>query len=215
MGAYAVIRTGGKQHRVSEGDEIVVERLDGDAGSAVRFEEVLMTAQDGDIAVGAPLVAGAAVTGEIIEQRKGPKLLIFKKKRRQNYRRTKGHRQLETVVRITSLSGDAAPKKKAKAEPKTEAPAADAEPLFTQTADAPRDDLKKISGVGPALEKKLHALGVYTFAQIAAFTPDDIAKVDERLNFKGRIERDDWLGQAAALARGEEPGSADDAAEKE
>ena len=64
------------------------------------------------------------------------------------------------------------------------------------------DDLKKISGVGPVLEKKLNALGITQYAQIAAFTADEIAKVDEVLNFKGRIERDDWLGQAKTLAEG-------------
>ncbi|MEM1285465.1 MAG: 50S ribosomal protein L21 [Pseudomonadota bacterium] len=103
---------------------------------------------------------------------------------------------------------DAAPKAEAKkpaakkAETKkADAPAADA-PLFT-APDGAKDDLKKISGVGPVLEKKLNGLGITTYAQIAGFTADDIAKVDEALSFKGRIERDNWLQQAADLAKGE------------
>lgn len=92
-----------------------------------------------------------------------------------------------------------------KAAPKKEAPAASAGDLpegalFTAPEGA-ADDLKKISGVGPVLEKKLNALGITTYAQVAAFTADDIAKVDDALSFKGRIERDDWLSQAAELAK--------------
>ncbi len=102
---FAVIKTGGKQYKVSENDIIVVEKLDGEAGGSVSFGEVLMHGTDGDVKVGAPLVDGASVTGEVIEQRKGNKVLVFKKKRRQNYRRKRGHRQLETVVRITGIKG--------------------------------------------------------------------------------------------------------------
>ena len=82
-----------------------------------------------------------------------------------------------------------------------EAPADDSAPLFTAPEGEP-DDLKKISGVGPVLEGKLHALGITKYAQVAAFTAEDIAMVDERLSFKGRIERDNWLEQAAELAKG-------------
>lgn len=94
-----------------------------------------------------------------------------------------------------------------KTAPKKEAPAASAGDLpegalFAAPAGA-ADDLKKISGVGPVLEKKLNALGITTFAQVAAFTPEDIAKVDDALSFKGRIDRDNWLEQAATLAKGE------------
>jgi len=94
-----------------------------------------------------------------------------------------------------------------KAAPKKEAPAASTGDLpegalFAAPAGA-ADDLKKISGVGPVLEKKLNALGITTFAQVAAFTPEDIAKVDDALSFKGRIDRDNWLEQAATLAKGE------------
>ena len=102
---FAVIKTGGKQYKVSENDIIVVEKLDAEAGKSVSFGDVLMHGTAGDVKVGAPLVDGASVTGEVIEQRKGNKVLVFKKKRRQNYRRKRGHRQLETVVRITGIKG--------------------------------------------------------------------------------------------------------------
>ncbi|CAM3875130.1 50S ribosomal protein L21 [Litorimonas haliclonae] len=102
---FAVIQTGGKQYKVAENDIIVVEKLDGEAGDKVSFGDVLMHGKDGDVKVGAPLVKGASVAGEILEQRKGAKVLVFKKKRRQNYRRKKGHRQNETAIKITGITG--------------------------------------------------------------------------------------------------------------
>ena len=102
---YAVIKTGGKQYRVQPGDVIVVEKLDGDAGAAVNFGEVLMLGGDKGVTVGAPLIDGAAVAATLIETRKGEKIKIFKKIRRQGYRRTNGHRQMESVLRITGIEG--------------------------------------------------------------------------------------------------------------
>ena len=102
---YAVIKTGGKQYRVQPGDVIVVEKLDGDAGAAVNFGEVLMLGGDKGVTVGAPLIDGAAVAATLVETRKGEKIKIFKKTRRQGYRRTNGHRQMETVLRITGIEG--------------------------------------------------------------------------------------------------------------
>ena len=100
---YAVIRTGGKQYRVEPGTLLRVERLDGDAGAAVEFTEVLLTAGDA-IRVGTPLVDGAVVRGQIIAQGRDKKILIFKKKRRKNYRRRRGHRQSITTVRVTEIA---------------------------------------------------------------------------------------------------------------
>ena len=102
---YAVIKTGGKQYRVQPGDTIVVEKLDGEAGAAVNFGEVLMLGGDKGVTVGAPLIDGAVVAATLIETRKGEKVKIFKKIRRQGYRRTRGHRQLESVLRITGIEG--------------------------------------------------------------------------------------------------------------
>ena len=102
---YAVIKTGGKQYRVQPGDVIVVEKLDGDAGAAVNFGEVLMLGGDKGITLGAPLIDGASVAATLVETRKGEKIKIFKKIRRQGYRRTNGHRQMESVLRITGIDG--------------------------------------------------------------------------------------------------------------
>ena len=102
---YAVIKTGGKQYRVQPGDTIVVEKIDGEAGANVSFGEVLMLGGDKGVTVGAPLIDGAAVAATLIETRKGEKVKIFKKIRRQGYRRTRGHRQLESVLRITGIEG--------------------------------------------------------------------------------------------------------------
>jgi large subunit ribosomal protein L21 len=102
---YAVIKTGGKQYRVQAGDLLVVEKLDGEAGAEVAFDQVLMLGEGADVIVGAPAVDGAVVTATLIETRKGEKIKIFKKIRRQGYRRTGGHRQQETVLRVTSVAG--------------------------------------------------------------------------------------------------------------
>lgn len=100
---YAVIKTGGKQYRVQAGDLLVVEKLDGDVGSEVAFDQVLMLGDGGEVTVGAPMVEGAVVRATFIETRKGEKVKVFKKIRRQGYRRTKGHRQFESVLRVTGL----------------------------------------------------------------------------------------------------------------
>lgn len=102
---YAVIRTGGKQYRVEPGDVLVVEKLGGEPGADVAFSDVLMLGDGASVTVGAPTVDGAAVNATLIETRKGEKVRIFKKIRRQGYRRTRGHRQPETVLRVTSISG--------------------------------------------------------------------------------------------------------------
>ena len=102
---YAVIKTGGKQYRVQPGDLLVVEKLDGEPGANVAFGEVLMLGDGEAVTVGAPLVEGASVAATLIETRKGEKVKIFKKIRRQGYRRTKGHRQIESVLRVTGISG--------------------------------------------------------------------------------------------------------------
>ena len=120
---FAVIKTGGKQYKVAKDDVITVERLPGEAGGNVSFEEVLMLGGD-DTKVGAPLVDGASVNGEIVEQTRGEKIIVFKKQRRQNYRRKKGHRQELTVVKITDIL--AAGKKPAKSKAKAKKPAEEA-----------------------------------------------------------------------------------------
>ena len=101
---YAVVKTGGKQYRVAADDVIKVERLDAEAGSEVMLDDVLMVGGDGEVKVGNPRVDGAAVKAEVLEQAKGPKLVIFKKRRRKNSRRKTGHRQQLTVLRIKDIA---------------------------------------------------------------------------------------------------------------
>ena len=100
---YAVIKTGGKQYRVAKDAVIKVERLDGEVGASVTFPEVLMVGGDNPV-VGTPTVAGASVTATVLEQTRGEKVIIFKKRRRKNYRRRNGHRQHLTVVRIADIA---------------------------------------------------------------------------------------------------------------
>jgi len=102
---YAVIKTGGKQYRVKAGDLLVVEKLGGEPGSTVTFDEVLMLGDGAGVTIGAPVIEGAVVEGALVETRKGEKIKVFKKIRRQGYRRTGGHRQQETVIRVTSIAG--------------------------------------------------------------------------------------------------------------
>jgi large subunit ribosomal protein L21 len=104
---YAVIRTGGKQYRVTPGSVLRLERLAGDIGASVEFPEVLLAGSDeadAAVRIGRPLVEGAIVRGEIVAQGRDRKVLIFKKKRRKNYRRRRGHRQSITTVRVTEIA---------------------------------------------------------------------------------------------------------------
>lgn len=228
---FAVVKTGGKQYKVASGEVLKIEKIAGNAGEKVQFNEVLMLGGD-KTTVGTPTVAGAGVQAEILEQGKGPKVINYVKRRRKHSsQRKKGHRQQLTVVRITDILASGADKsgvmaavngagfvaaagaagaaaaapKKAKAEKKAPAKAAapkKAKAEKAAPAAAGADDLKELSGVGPALEKKLHAAGVTTFAQIAAWGAADIAEFDEKLSFKGRIEREGWVDQAKALVKG-------------
>ncbi|HWP24032.1 MAG TPA: 50S ribosomal protein L21 [Candidatus Binatia bacterium] len=100
---YAVIRTGGKQYRVAEGEIIKVEKLDGEVGDKVTLGDVLFVGGNGEVAIGAPLVANARVTGEIVGHGRAKKIIVFKKKRRKSYSRQKGHRQYQTTLRITAI----------------------------------------------------------------------------------------------------------------
>lgn len=102
---YAVIKTGGKQYRVSKDDVVTIEKVPGDAGATIEFDQVLMIGSGADVKIGAPVVSGAKVIAELVEQSRGPKLIAFKKRRRKNSRRKKGHRQDLSVVRITDIAG--------------------------------------------------------------------------------------------------------------
>ncbi|MBD1549023.1 50S ribosomal protein L21 [Roseibium aggregatum] len=203
---FAVIKTGGKQYTVAADDLLKVEKLDAEAGSTVTFDEVLMVGNGTDTTIGAPLVDGASVVAEVVDQGRNRKIIVFKKRRRQNSRRRNGHRQAFTLVKVTDIltggakpAKTAAPKKAAapKAEAKTEEAAA---PAAAAAPAGEADDLKKLNGLGPAIAKKLNEAGITTFAQIAAMTDEDVARVEEELSLKGRFERDNWIEQAKELA---------------
>jgi large subunit ribosomal protein L21 len=100
---YAVIKTGGKQYKVAKNDVIVIEKLEAETGGTVEFKDVLMVGGDGATKIGTPHLAGALVTGTVISQQRGDKVIIFKKRRRKNSRRKNGHRQFETVIRISDI----------------------------------------------------------------------------------------------------------------
>ncbi|MFW5881906.1 MAG: 50S ribosomal protein L21 [Roseicyclus sp.] len=207
---FAVMKTGGKQYKVQAGDRLRIEKLAAEAGETVQFNDILMLGGDAP-QVGSPMVSGAAVQALVVDQVKGEKLIHYVKRRRKHSsQRKKGHRQQLTLVEITEILPSGADGTGVKAAmgagsaPSAKAPAGAgtrAAPT-SEPASNDGDDLKRLSGVGPALEKKLRAAGVTSFAQIAAWTEADIAAFDEKLDFKGRIEREGWVDQARALAEG-------------
>lgn len=219
---FAVIKTGGKQYKVAEGDEIVIEKLTADAGESVTFDDVLMLGDEKKVTIGEPMVAGASVVGTVAEQRKGAKVLIMKKRQRNTYRRKKGHRQLETVVTIDSILADGkkAPAKKKAAPKKDDAPKKDAAPKAEAKAPAAKkdaaekpaakkaaapakaDDLTVMKGLGKVFAGKLEAEGITTFAQVAKMKKADIDALEEKIGAAGKFESNDWVAQAKELAKG-------------
>ena len=245
---FAVVKTGGKQYKVQTGDIVRVERLAANAGDKVQFNQILMLGGDKTV-VGSPLVAGAAVQADVIDQIKGEKTIKFVKRRRKHSsKRTHGHRQYLTLVRVTDILATGAdkskvqeavgsgsvefkfvesvkPKKSADLKTKAEKspkklvkkeakPAKEVKPEKEAKAkkSAPAkdkkvttsvsDDLKQLSGVGPALEKKLHAAGVKSFEQIAAWSAKDVEAINEKISSKGRVEKEGWIDQAKEKLKG-------------
>lgn len=221
---FAVVKTGGKQYRVVAEDTLKVEKIAGEVGDFVELNHVMMVGEGANATIGTPLVEGAMVSAEILDQGRARKVIAFKKRRRQNSRRTIGHRQHHTLLRIAEILTDgkkaskkAAPKKEAapeaKAAPKKEAAAkkpeakkeapkketksaapVPGEPMFAAPAGDP-DKLTDIKGIGPVAEKQLNEQGIMTFAQIAALTPEDIVRVDEYMPFSA-AQIEDWQAQA-------------------
>jgi large subunit ribosomal protein L21 len=196
---FAVVRTGGKQYRVAAGDKIVVEKMAGEAGDTVSLGDVLFASDGGEV----------KVTAEIIAQAKADKVIIFKKKRRHNYRRKNGHRQQHTILKILAVGDSKAPvaAKKA-AAPKAEK--AEAAPAAALDAS----NLSLISGVGPTIEKKLRAAGITSWNEIAAWSDADIERLDTELKLGGRATKEEWVEQAKELLAGEAPRAKIDKAEK-
>ncbi|SEK99778.1 50S ribosomal protein L21 [Pacificibacter marinus] len=199
---FAVLKTGGKQYKVQSGDVLRVEKLAVAAGEKIQFNEILMVGST----VGAPLVEGAAVQAEVIDQIKGEKLINFVKRRRKHSsKRTKGHRQQLTLLRITDILekgadasgvkaavGASLARKEAHGAGSTAAPKAAAAKKAAPAAAAGADDLTAINGVGPAAAKKLVEAGITSFAALAAVDVDTFDAVKVKA---------DWVDQAKALAK--------------
>lgn len=230
---YAVIKTGGKQYRVSPGDTLRVESLDADEGASIDIDQVLMVGEGSDVSIGNPLLGDAKVSAKVLSHGRGDKVKIVKFRRRKHHRKQMGHRQNYTEIEITSVNGVTAPaSKKSAAKPKApasdnnankkaeqdtkqndqasaagavaSAAAAGAALKFLDAPNGEPDDLKKILGIGSVLEEKLNDMGVYHYSQIAEFTASDIENINTHLNFPGRIERDEWIPQAQELMQGGE-----------
>ena len=227
---YAVIKTGGKQYRVSPGDKLRVESLNVAEGESIDFDQILMVSDGEDVSIGNPLVSQAVVTGKVLSHGRGDKVRIVKFRRRKHHRKQMGHRQNYTELEIVSINGVSAPaspdsssQKSAPAKSEqppsdetvaatstakataseTPAPATEA-PKFLDAPDGEPDDLKKILGIGSVLEEKLNEIGVYHYSQIANFTDSDIESINTHMSFPGRIERDEWIPQAKDLMAGGE-----------
>lgn len=245
---FAVVKTGGKQYRVQAGDILRVERLAANAGEKVQFNQILMLGGEKTV-IGSPLVAGAAVQADVIDQIKSEKTIKFVKRRRKHSsKRTRGHRQHLTLVRVTEILESGAekskvqeaigsgsvdfnftetvvPKKPVQSKKKTDKPVKETVKKETKPAKTVKpsteakakkpaptkekkaaakvvDDLKQLSGVGPALEKKLHAAGVKSFEQIAAWTAKDAEEINEKISSKGRVEKEGWIDQAKEKLKG-------------
>ena len=205
---FAVVRTGGKQYRVAAGDKIVVEKMAGNAGDTVSLSDVLLAGDGGEM----KSLAGFTVSAEIVAQAKADKIIVFKKKRRHNYRRKNGHRQQHTILKILAVGSEKAPAAAKKAAaPKVEAaPKAEAAPAAALDAS----NLSLISGVGPAIEKKLRAAGITSWNDIAAWDDAAIAKWDVELKLGGRATKEEWVDQANELLAGKAPRAKADQAEK-
>ena len=220
---YAVIKTGGKQYRVSAGQKLKVEQIPADVGSTITFNEVLAVGSGADVVFGAPLVSGAKVDATVISHGRGDTVTIFKMRRRKHYQRHGGHRQNYTEVFFSVIFGaDGTELAKADAPAvsvpvvhaaagSASAPAASAKPAAAKKAAKGRgkardgsDDLELIEGVGPKIAELLKAAGIDTFDALAKAP---VAKVHEVLEAGGSnfnlAKPDTWAEQAALAASGD------------
>ena len=226
---FAVLKTGGKQYKVQSGDMLRVEKLAADAGEKIQFNEILMLGGDAPVIGAPFVADAAVQAEVIDQVKGDKVINFVKRRRKHGSQRTKGHRQKLTLVRVTDILNSGADKsgvkaalgagsvsataiaavvapapkvkaaKSAVAKPVAAKPVAEKSAAPKATESASGADLKKLSGVGPALEKKLIAAGVTSLEQIAAWTEADVSKIDEELSFKGRIDREGWIAQAKDL----------------
>ena len=180
---YAVIKTGGKQYRVAAGQKIKVEQIAASIGQEVILNEVLAVGKDGDILLGAPLVAGASVTTQVVEHGRGDKIRIFKMRRRKHYQKHQGHRQNYTELFISAITSSLG---NTSAE---------------HVAKAVADDLTKIEGIGPKINEIFQKGGINTFAALADAKVDVLAALLKAAGPRFSTHKPDTWPQQAALAR--------------
>jgi len=153
---YAVVKTGGKQYRVAKDDTILVEKLDAEEGQKVTLSDVMLLGEGDNVTVGTPVVANASVEAQVVSQTRGPKIIIFRRKRRKNHRRTQGHRQDLTLLKITDINTSA--KKAAAPAKKAAAPKADAaEPAAEKKVPAAKKTAAKKTAAKKTAAKKTAA----------------------------------------------------------
>ncbi|WP_405609809.1 50S ribosomal protein L21 [Polaribacter sp. Asnod1-A03] len=186
---YAIVEIAGQQFKVAKDQKVYVHRLQGEEGSEVTFDNVLLLDNEGAVTIGAPAIEGAAVTAKILGHLKGDKVIVFKKKRRKGYQKKNGHRQYLSEIQIESIAASGAKKAtKAKAAPKKAAKA---------------DDLKKIEGAGPKAAEALVSAGLDTFAKVAKADATKLSEIlTEASSRLSHIVTTTWPKQAGLAAEG-------------
>ena len=184
---FAVVKTGGKQYRLSVGEKLKIEQIAAEPGQVVALAEVLAVGSGETITLGTPVVAGATVHATVLRHGRGDKVRIFKMRRRKHYQKRQGHRQWFTEIYISEIShaGQSA---------KSEAPAA-------MLAAAAADDLTLIEGIGPKIAQLLAGAGITTFAKLASTPVADIASVLKAAGSRFATHKPDTWPQQSALAR--------------
>ena len=187
---YAIVEMAGQQFKVAKDQKVYVHRLQGEVGSKVTFDNVLLIDEKGNVTIGAPAIEGASVTAQILSHLKGDKVIVFKKKRRKGYIKKNGHRQYLSEIQIESIAVSGAKKAapKAKAAPKKSAKA---------------DDLKKIEGAGPKAAEALVNAGLDTFAKVAKADPAKLSEIlTEASSRLSHLVTTTWPKQAGLAAEG-------------
>ena len=188
---YAIVEMAGQQFKVAKDQKVYVHRLQGEVGSKVTFDNVLLLDEKGNVTIGAPAIEGASVTAQILSHLKGDKVIVFKKKRRKGYIKKNGHRQFLSEILIESIAASGSKKaapKATKAAPKKAAKA---------------DDLKKIEGAGPKAAEALVAAGLDTFAKVAKADPVKLSEIlTEASSRLSHIVTTTWPKQAGLAAEG-------------
>ncbi|AUC21263.1 50S ribosomal protein L21 [Polaribacter sejongensis] len=188
---YAIVEMAGQQFKVAKDQKVYVHRLQGEVGSKVTFDNVLLLDEAGNVTIGAPAIEGASVTAQILSHLKGDKVIVFKKKRRKGYIKKNGHRQFLSEILIESIAASGSTKaapKATKAAPKKSAKA---------------DDLKKIEGAGPKAAEALVAAGLDTFAKVAKADPAKLSEIlTEASSRLSHLVTTTWPKQAGLAAEG-------------